>query len=59
VCHRLFRHAADCQNAGLGRVDDRGEFVDIEHAQIGDRESAAGVLLGLEPALPRPGGEVS
>ena len=40
--------AADGEDGGLGRVDDGGEFLDAEHAEVGDGEGGAGHLLGLE-----------
>ena len=45
--HHLLLGAAHGQDAGLGRVDDGGELVDAEHAQVGDGEAAALELLGL------------
>src|SRR4051794_28712774 len=32
------------EDRGLGRVDDRGELVDAEHPEVGDRERAAAHL---------------
>ena len=43
-----FLARADRDDAGLRRVDDGGEILDPEHAQIGDRETAAFIFVGLE-----------
>ena len=37
---------ADGEDADLGQVEDRVELAGAEHAQVGDRERAAGQLLG-------------
>src|SRR6185312_13007316 len=55
---RLFGDASDRQDARLRRVDYRRELVDVEHAEIGDGERAAGVLLGHEPAFAAALGQV-
>ena len=39
---------ADGERGAFGRVDDRGELADAEHAQVRDRES--GLRLGYELA---------
>ena len=48
----------DGEDRGLGRIDDRRELVDPEHAEVGDRERRAGVLLRLELPLARELGEL-
>src|SRR5215469_14694356 len=59
--HRAVHHdglglgRADRENAGFGWVDDRGELVDPEHAEVRDRERRTGILFGLELSGPRPG----
>src|SRR5215218_2721324 len=45
---------ADREDARLGWVDDRGELVDAEHAEVAHRERRAGELLGLESPLAGP-----
>ena len=35
----------DGENGGVRRIDDRGEFRDAHHAEIGDAERAAGVVV--------------
>src|SRR5581483_1421068 len=40
----------DREDAALRRVDDGGELLDPEHAEIGDRERAALVILRTELA---------
>src|SRR5688572_16251934 len=50
---RLRLDAAHSENSRLRRIDDRSELIDSEHAEVGDGERRAGVLLGCEPALPR------
>ena len=49
---------ADRQDAALRRVDDRGELLDAEHAEVGDREGAALELLELQLAGAGARGEV-
>jgi len=41
--NRLFDGLPDCQDRALGRVNDRGEFVNAEHAEIADRKGRADV----------------
>src|SRR5215212_8026953 len=52
------RDARDGDDGRLRRVDDRGEALDAEHAHVGDGDRTPLVLVGLELALARPGGEV-
>src|SRR5215213_9734823 len=44
VHRRLRGERADREDRGLRRVDDRGEALDTEHAEVRDREGAAGEL---------------
>ncbi len=44
--------------APSGRIDDGRELLDVEHAQVGDREGGPGHLGRAELARPRPLGEV-
>ena len=37
--NRFLSNAANGQDRGFGRVDDGNEMVNLEHAQVGDRES--------------------
>src|SRR5829696_3841197 len=53
VHDRFLNDPPDRQDPGLGRIDHRRELLDVEHAQVGDREGAAGVFLRGEPALAR------
>ena len=41
----------DREDGGLAGVDDRAELLDAEHAQVGDRERAAGHVVDRERAL--------
>src|SRR3954468_7320376 len=57
---------ADGEDRGLGRVDDRGELVDPEHAEVGDGEGPAphvgpaeGAGAGLADQLPALGGDAA
>ena len=43
---RLRLDAAHAEDGALRQVDDRRERVDAEHAQVGQREGAAGQLVG-------------
>src|SRR6478752_9091659 len=63
--HRLAVHddelllaRPDGEDARLGRVDDRGELIDAEHAEVAHRERRAGELLGAELPLARALGEL-
>src|SRR5699024_8706344 len=47
----LLHGGADGQDRSFGRVDDRGEGVDLVHAEIADAEGAALVLVGLQRAV--------
>src|SRR5687767_11752593 len=49
---RLVKDRPDGQDRRLWRVDDRVELLDAVHAQVGDRERAALVVLDLELAGP-------
>ena len=42
----------------MRRVDDRVEVVDPEHAEVGDGEAAALILMRSELAVASAGGEV-
>ena len=46
--HHPRRRAADGQDGGLRRIDDRFERGDAEHAEVGHREGAALELLGQQ-----------
>ena len=39
-------------------VDDGGELLDGEHAEVGDGDAAALQLLLAEPSVPRAAGEI-
>src|SRR5712691_5740839 len=55
VGHGLRDDAADRDDAGLGRIDDGGELIDVEHPKVRDAERRAGVLLRLQaPGLGTP-----
>ncbi len=56
--YRLLHDAAHGQDAGLGRIDDGGELVDVEHAEVRHAEGAAGVLLRLQAAFPGAAGHL-
>src|SRR5437588_4134436 len=43
--HRLVLDRADRQDAGIGRVDDGRELIDVVHAQVRDAERVAEVVL--------------
>src|SRR5688500_1990986 len=47
----FFFERADREDADLGRIDDRRELVDAEHAEVRDGERGARVLLWLELPL--------
>src|SRR3984893_17261083 len=49
---------ADCEDAAMRRVDDRGEVADPEHAEVRDRKSPALEFLQLQFAQPGASGEV-
>ena len=53
------RHRADGEDGGLRRVDDGGEFVHAEHAEVAHGEGRAGVLFGLELAAARSLGQLA
>src|SRR5438552_16938020 len=55
----LLLDAADRKNARFRRIDDRGELIDPEHAEVGDGEGGPGVLLGEELPLARSAGEIA
>src|ERR1051325_589854 len=57
--HCLRRDRSDRDDSRLGRVDDRGELIDVEHSEIRNAERRAGVLFGLEAASARLAGEVA
>ena len=56
---RFFLNAANGENPRFRRVDDRGELVDAEHAEVRYGECCAGILLGQELALTCPLGEIA
>src|SRR5437879_4564433 len=43
--------AADRDDAGLRRVDHRGELIDVEHAEVRNAERGARVFLGFQAAV--------
>ena len=43
--HRLFFDPAHGQNGGVGRIDDAGKAIDIEHPQVADAEGGSAVLF--------------
>src|SRR5206468_4549265 len=45
-------HGAHGEDGALGRVDDRGEFRDVVHAEVRDRERRARHLLRAQLAVP-------
>src|SRR3546814_17711087 len=49
---------ADREDHRLGRIDDGVELLDAVHAQVGDGRRAALIFMGLQLAVPRPGGTV-
>src|SRR3546814_16071856 len=49
---------ADREDHHLGRIDDGVELLDAVHAQVGDGRRAALIFMGLQLAVPRPGGKV-
>ncbi len=49
--YRLEVDVAHAQDADLGRVEHRGEVLDAEGAQVGDREGAAGQFVGRDAAF--------
>lgn len=53
----LGRGSTDGEDARLRRVDDSGKVGDTEHAEVGDGERAALVLLGLELAVTSESGQ--
>jgi hypothetical protein len=57
--HGLLHDATDGQDAGIGRVDDGGELLDAEHAQVGDGEGVAFPVLRLQLFLLGPLGVVA
>src|SRR3989475_7258932 len=59
VGDRLGDDAADRDDAGFGRVDHRGELIDVEHAEGRDAERGAGVFLGLQAAIAGPPRELA
>ena len=58
VDDRTLLPCPDGQDHAFGRIDDRREILDAEHAEIGDGERAAGIFLWLQLALAGAGGEV-
>src|SRR3954447_1801910 len=46
--HRDGFGSAHGNDAGFGRVDDRSELFDTEHAEVRDRECGTGVFLRLK-----------
>src|SRR5882724_12128332 len=57
--HRALEYRAHRQDGAFGGIDDGRELLDVEHAEIGDREGGPGQLGGAELARPRPLGEVA
>src|SRR5215218_2044665 len=49
---------ADGEDPRLGRIDDRCELVDAEHAEVAHREGGSGELFRLELPLTRTLGEL-
>ena len=46
--HRLGDRGADTEDGSVGRVNDREEFGDAHHAEVGHAEGAASELVGFE-----------
>ena len=46
------------EDGGMGRVDDRGEMLDAEHAEIGHSRCAALIFIRLELAIARTTREI-
>ena len=59
VGHGLLEDRAHGQDRPLGRVDDGGELLHVEHAEVRDGEGRAGELLDPELPAPRALGEVA
>src|SRR5579864_1024565 len=58
VLGRLAGDRTHGENGRLGRIDHRLELFDSEHAEVADREGAAGVLVWLQFAGVRALGEI-
>lgn len=58
IRHQLLGSAADGEDARLRGVDDGSEVLDAEHAEVGDAEAAALVLLGSELTSTSAGGKI-
>jgi len=58
VDHGLFDDCPDCEDRGLGGIDDGAELFDAVGAEVGDSDGASRVFVGLELLVAGAEGEI-